>query len=296
MSSHTVFRLTSGNSFERLQAFKEPIPAIDKYEVLVKVRSVSLNYRDVIIATSKYPLPVKDNVVPCSDMAGEVVQVGSLVDSLSIGDRVLAPLTPSTLYGRIKTVLDTYGGPIDGFLKEYVALPAHILVKLPEASHSFAQWASLVCTGSTAWNALYGGTPLTPGETVLVQGTGGVSLTALIFAKAAGATTIVTSSSDKKLEYVKSTFGADYTINYKTHPDWSNEVKRITKGRGVDHIIDVSGAGTIRQSIESVAYGGIISAIGFLSTIPQDEMPDVTMLTLVKGCTIRGVLAVYARG
>jgi NADPH:quinone reductase-like Zn-dependent oxidoreductase len=118
----------------------------------------------------------------------------------------------------------------------------------------------------------------------------GVSLTALIFARAAGATTIITSSSDEKLEHVKSKFGADYTINYKTHPNWAAEVQRITNGQGVNHIIEISGAATIQQSLESVAYGGIISVIGFLTTIPQDKMPNVTMLTLVKGCVVRGVM------
>ena len=117
-----------------------------------------------------------------------------------------------------------------------------------------------------------------------------MSLTALIFAKAAGATVIVTSSSDTKLEYVKSKFGADYTINYKTHPNWSAEVLRITNGDGVNHIIENGGAGTMQQSLESVTAGGMISIIGFLSNVSQDEMPDVTMLALKKACVVRGIL------
>ena len=117
-----------------------------------------------------------------------------------------------------------------------------------------------------------------------------MSLTALIFAKAAGATIIVTSSSDTKLEYVKSKFGADYTINYKTHPNWSAEVQRITNGQGADHIIENGGAGTMQQSLESVAIGGTISVIGFLSAVSQDKMPDVAMSALMKACVVRGVL------
>lgn len=122
-------------------------------------------------------------------------------------------------------------------------------------------------------------------------GTGGVSLTALIFAKAAGATTIITSSSDKKLEYVKAKYGADHTINYKTHPNWAAEVKRITNGDGVDHVIEVGGVGTIEQSIESVTWGGIVSVIGFLSPLASDKMPNVTFQTLAKGAILRGILA-----
>ena len=115
-------------------------------------------------------------------------------------------------------------------------------------------------------------------------------MTALIFAKAAGAITIITSSSDEKLEYAKSKLGADYTINYKTHPDWAAEVKRITNGQGVDHVVEVSGLGTIQQSLESVALGGTVSVLGFLTTVSQEEMPNILMSTILKGCVIRGIL------
>jgi NADPH:quinone reductase-like Zn-dependent oxidoreductase len=170
MSSQTVFRLTLRDGFDGLQAFKEPIPTVGKYEVLVKVRSDALNYRDVAIATSIYPLPVKDQVIPCSDMAGEVAQVGDLVNGFSVGDSVLAPINLSFLYGPLKDASDTFGGPKDGMLREYIALPAHAIIKLPKSSHSFTQWAAVVTTGSTVWNAFYGNTPLKPGETVLLLG------------------------------------------------------------------------------------------------------------------------------
>ncbi|KAG9228976.1 hypothetical protein BJ875DRAFT_508218 [Amylocarpus encephaloides] len=277
MCTQSVFRLTSRNGFNGLQAFNEPIPTIDKHEVLLRVRRVALNYRDVAIATSTYPLPVKNQVIPCSDMAGDITQVGDLVNGFAVGGRVVAPLNPKFLYGPFKDSSETFGGPIDGMLREYIALPPHILVKLPKSSHSFAQWAAMVCTSSTAWNAFYGNMPLKPGDTVLILGTGGVSLTALIFAKAAGATTIITSSSDKKLEYVKTTFGADYTINYKMHPNWAAEVNRITACQGADHIIEV-------------AYGGIVSLTSFLTSVTQDKMPDLTMSTIIKACVVRGVM------
>ncbi|KAK7418751.1 hypothetical protein QQX98_003769 [Neonectria punicea] len=291
MASHTVFRWVSRDGFEGLKEFKEPIPTIGKDDVLVKVRSVALNNRDVTIARSTYPVSVKDQVVPCSDMAGEIIEVGDTVDGLSVGDSVIAPVSLALLYGCVKDHANTLGGPKDGVLQEYMALPAHAVIKLPKSSHNFTQWAALVTIGSTAWNALYGYAPLKPGQTVLVLGTGGVSLAALIFAKAAGATTIVTSSSDKKLEYVKATYGADYTINYNTHPDWDVEVQRITNGQGVDNVIEVGGLGTIQRSFQSVAWGGTVSLIGYLTNIPPDKLPNIAWLALVKGVVFRGILA-----
>lgn len=126
---------------------------------------------------------------------------------------------------------------------------------------------------------------------ILSAGTGGVSLTGLIFAKAAGATTIITSSSDAKLDQIKQRYGVDHTINYKTHPDWASEVKRITGGEGVDHVLEVGGVGTIEQSIGSAAWGGVVSVIGFLSPLADEKMPDVTFQTLAKGAILRGILA-----
>lgn len=172
MSRQTVFRLTSKNGIDSLQAFNEAIPTAGSYEILIKVRSVALNQRDVAIATSRYPLPVKDNVIPCSDMAGYVIQVGDLVKGFSVGDSVLAPLNPSFIYGVLNdpSALDTFGGLADGMLREYIALPAHAIIKLPKSSHSFDQWAAMVQTGSTVWNAFYGNTALKPGDIVLVLG------------------------------------------------------------------------------------------------------------------------------
>ncbi|RYO90322.1 hypothetical protein DL766_006906 [Monosporascus sp. MC13-8B] len=175
-------------------------------------------------------------------------------------------------------------------LQQYVALPANGVIKLPDTSHTLTQWAAAACTGATVWNAFYGGIPLKPGDRVLLQGTGGVSLTALTFAKAAGAVTIITSSSDEKLEYVQSKFGADHTINYKTHPNWEAEVLRISNGEGVDHVIEVGGEATIRQSIEAVTFGGVISLVGFLGSRPEGDKPDLTMMALLKNCCVRGIL------
>ncbi|KAJ5353209.1 hypothetical protein N7452_002183 [Penicillium brevicompactum] len=291
MSTQTALRLTSRDSWERLAAFQEPRPTAGKHEVLIKVRSVALNFRDIAIATSKYPFSVKDQVVPGSDAAGDIVTVGEGVTGFTAGDKVVTSFDQATHYGPIKNWENGLGGPIDGALREYISVPAHSVVKVPHGSSlSYAQWASIVCTGTTAWNSLYGASPIKPGQSILFQGTGGVSITGLILAKAAGAKTIITSSSDEKLQYVKEKYDVDYTINYKTTPNWAAETLKITEGQGVDYIFENGGAGTIKQSLEAIAYGGVISVIGFLAGIPQEEMPDVSLLALGKGAIVRGIM------
>lgn len=170
MSSHTVYRLSSRNGFDGIEAFQEPIPVITKHEVLIRVRGVALNYRDIATALGTLPLAIKDRVVPCSDMAGEIAQVGEGVEGFSIGDRVTCPVSPAVIYGPVKDENHTLGGSIDGVLREYIVLPAIAVIKLPSSSHSFAEWSAVVTTASTVWNAFYGNAPLRPGQTVLVLG------------------------------------------------------------------------------------------------------------------------------
>ncbi|KAJ4982962.1 hypothetical protein SVAN01_11528 [Stagonosporopsis vannaccii] len=291
MAKQQVFRLPQRTSINDLQVFEEDVPTPSSNELLIKIKNVALNYRDYAVATSKYPFPVKDNVIPGSDLSGEVVSVGSHVDDFSKGDKVIASFDLKTLYGAILDWDHSLGGVYDGVLQQYITLPASSVVKIPsETKLSFAQLSALVCTGTTAWNALYGNNPLKPGQTVLLLGTGGVSITGLILAKAAGAKTIITSSSDDKLAQVQKTYGADHIINYKTTPDWSKEVLKITNNRGADYILENGGAGTIAQSINSVAYGGNIAIIGFLASCPQEKMPDVAALALSKGAVVRGIM------
>ena len=169
--SQTVYRLTSRTGFDGLKEFKEPVPHPEKYEVLVKVRSVALNFRDIAIAKGIFPLSVKENVVPCSDMAGEVIQVGDGVYDFSVGDHVTVPVSLVVLYGPVKDEDHSLGGPVDGVLRQYLAVPAHATIKLPKSSsHSFTEWAATVTTAYTVWNAFYGSAPLKPGQTVLVLG------------------------------------------------------------------------------------------------------------------------------
>ncbi|KAB2103629.1 hypothetical protein AG0111_0g8355 [Alternaria gaisen] len=291
MTTQRVFRLPQRTSILDLQVNEEKVPEPASQEVLIRIKGIALNFRDFAVATGKYPFPVKDNVVPCSDLSGEVVRVGNQVDDFAEGDRVIASFDLKTLYGAMPDWHHSLGGCYDGVLREYIALPSSALVKVPLTSGlSFAQLSALVCTGTTAWNALYGNNPLKPGQTVLFLGTGGVSITGLILAKAAGAVTIITSSSDDKLAQVRKTYGADYTINYKSNANWSQEVLKITNGHGADFILENGGAGTIAQSIEAVAYGGNIAVIGFLAPCPQDKMPDVAALALSKGAIVRGIM------
>ncbi|KAI4701006.1 hypothetical protein J4E89_010842 [Alternaria sp. Ai002NY15] len=291
MTKQRVFRLPQRTSIQDLQVSEEDVPEPSAQEVLIRIKNVALNYRDFAVSTGKYPFPVKDNVVPCSDLSGEVVRVGSHVEDFAEGDKVIASFDLKTLYGAMPDWHHSLGGCYDGVLREFITLPSSALVRVPSTTKlSFAQLSALVCTGTTAWNALYGNVPLKPGQTVLFLGTGGVSITGLILARAAGAVTIITSSSDDKLAHVQKMYGADYTINYKSTPAWSQEVLKITNGHGADFILENGGAGTIGQSIDAVAYGGNIAVIGFLASCPQEKMPDVAALALSKGAIVRGIM------
>ncbi|KAL3434360.1 NAD(P)-binding protein [Aspergillus tetrazonus] len=252
--SQTVIRIAGErNSVRNLKASREEIPKPSKYGVLIKVHAVSLNYRDIAVATSQYPFPVKDNVIPCSDAAGVVVEVCEGVKGIVKCDHVVGTFDPTNTFGQQEDWLNGQGGPVDGVLREYLTLPGIAAVKLPKNSPlSFSEWSTLVCTG-----------------------TGGVSITGLLLARAAGATTIVTSSSDEKLESVKAKF------------EWSKEVLRLTDGEGVDYVLENGGSGTIAESINAVKMGGNVSVIGFLSQ--AKEMPDVAGLALAKGAVVRGI-------
>ncbi|KAF2647605.1 NAD(P)-binding protein [Lophiostoma macrostomum CBS 122681] len=285
-----VYRLSHRRDISGITQHQEPIPKASDHEVVMKTRSVALNYRDIAVATSAYPSPCKENGVPCSDAAGDIVSVGPGVQNLSVGDKVVAAFDPTVLYGPRQGFGQGLGAMVDGVLREHVLLPATAVVKVKQhGEQTYGEWASLVCTGVTCWNALYGNVPLKPGQVVLCQGTGGVSITTLIFAKAAGATVIVTSSSDEKLELVKTKYGVHHGINYSKTPDWAEEALKITDGRGVDYVIENGGSGTIAQSIKAITYGGTIACIGFLSPANQEDMPNVAMLAMGKGAVVRGI-------
>jgi NADPH:quinone reductase-like Zn-dependent oxidoreductase len=171
MTSQFVYRLTARNSFRDIKQFEESVPVIKEHEILVRIGAVALNYRDLAISNGSYPLSVKDQIVPCSDGAGEVVEVSAAVSGVNKADHVIGSFNLTHLYGPLRDVDHALGGTVDGVLRQYIALPEQAITVIPKsASLSFPQMASLVCTGITAWNALYGNIPLKPGQTVLFQG------------------------------------------------------------------------------------------------------------------------------
>jgi NADPH:quinone reductase-like Zn-dependent oxidoreductase len=254
----------------------QPEPAAN--EVLVRVRAVSLNYRDLTTLDAQRPGNLPPPLVPCSDGAGEVIAVGASVTRFRVGDRVAGIFFRDWIGGpfELRHHKAALGGSAPGMLREFVTLPEHALVPVP-AHLSLEESAALPCAAVTAWQALFTRGGLSAGATVLVLGTGGVSIFALQLATAAGARVIVTSSSDEKLEHARS-LGAWATVNYKTTPEWDAEVWRVTEKRGVDHVVEVGGPGTLGKSMNSVAAGGQIALIGVLTGFGA---PEVSLFPLV---------------
>ena len=282
-----AFEIQNKFGLDSLTLVERPDAAAGPFQAVVRLRAASLNYRDLLTVQGKYnprlPLPL----VPVSDGSGEVVAIGEGVTRVKVGDRVAANFSQKWLGGeptRAKLGA-SLGGPLDGMLSEYRALHEEGLVHVP-GHLTDEEAATLPCAAVTAWNSLINMGGLTAGETVLVQGTGGVSIFALQFAKLAGARVIVTSSSDEKLARAK-TLGADFGINYSTTPDWDKQAKEITGGTGVDHIIEVGGAGTFPKSLRSIKIGGHIGLIGNLS----GNATEVNLVQiLMQNLRIQGVL------
>lgn len=250
---------------EGLCVDEQPTPSPGPGQVLVRVRATSLNYRDLLVIKGQYSRNLPLPMVPLSDGAGEVAAVGDGVTRFKTGDRVAAAFMQTWIAGKPTEAASksAMGGAIDGMLAEYVVLHEEGLVAVP-AHLTLEEAATLPCAGVTAWHALFGEAPLAAGEAVLVQGTGGVSLFALQFARLAGARVIATSSSDEKLARALA-LGASDGINYKTTPDWDKRVRALTDGEGVDHVVEVGGAGTLAKSLRCVRMGGQVSVIGVLS-------------------------------
>jgi len=242
-----------------------PEPAED--EVLVKVHSASLNFRDLMVVGGRYNPRMRLPVVPLSDAAGKIVAVGKNVVSRKVGERVMPLFVQKWFDGRLDLAASrsSLGGDArsSGVLREYATFSERSVVGIPEYL-SFAEAATLPCSALTAWNALIESGNLQKGETVLTLGTGGVSIFAIQIAKHFGARVIATSSSDAKIAKLKA-LGADETINYRSTPDWEQRVLEWTGGQGVDHVVEVGGAGTIEKSVASVRIGGEIALVGALS-------------------------------
>lgn len=262
----------------------EPRPG----RVVLAMRAASLNYRDTVVVEGGYGPRVKTPLVPVSDGVGEVVAVGDGVRRVCVGDRV-APLFFQGWFGgepRQSKFHGTLGGPLDGVLSQLMSLDEQGVARVPEHLTD-EEAACLPCAALTAWSALAVHGRVGPGDTVLVQGTGGVALFALQFAKMMGARVIITSSSDDKLDRAR-TLGADETVNYRTTPDWDQAVKDLTGGEGCDHVIELGGAETLERSIRAARTGGRISLIGVLSgAAAKMTLPLVVMRNLaLQGVTV----------
>jgi NADPH:quinone reductase-like Zn-dependent oxidoreductase len=282
-----AYQIQGSFGHDNLVCVDLPDPNPGPGEVLVRIRAVSLNYRDHLMIRGTYnprqPLPL----VPCSDAAGEVVAVGSGVSRVKQGDRVMPIFAQDWIAGRPtrERMRSTLGGPRQGVLRELSMFPEHALVHVP-AHLSFEQAATLPCAALTAYNALFKFEPLSAGQRVLVLGTGGVSIFALQFAKAAGAEVFLTSGSEEKLQRAAAC-GADHVINYKQMPDWGGEVRRASNGEGVDIVVEVGGAGSLANSIRATGAGGLIALIGVLA---GDANPPNLTPVFMNGLRVQGLL------
>jgi NADPH:quinone reductase-like Zn-dependent oxidoreductase len=278
---------------DNLQLVDRDIPVAGPGQVLIKMKAASLNFRDLLMVQGLYnprqPLPL----VPCSDGVGEVVELGEGVSTVKVGQRVATLFCQGWIDGGVRAELtsQTVGGPLEGALSEYMVLSQDGVIEVPEFL-SDEEAACLPCAGLTAWSALNEQATTKAGDTILVQGTGGVSIFALQFAKALGARAIVTSSSDKKLERATE-MGAWQGINYKENPKWGKSVAKLTNGRGVDLVVEVGGSTTLPESLKAVRAGGQISLIGVLTgTISDFNIIPVIM----RGIRIQGILVGHKAG
>ena len=268
--------LKNPTGVEAIHRAERPEPKPGPHDVLVRLRAAALNYRDHAIVTGSYRYNLDHDTIPCSDGAGDVVAVGANVTRFKVGDRVIPTFFQVWIDGAPPKNRGALGAPLDGTLAECISLHEDGFVAMPK-SLSYEEAATLPCAGPTAWNALMNaGARIKPGDTVLCLGTGGVSMFALQFARAAGARVIVTSSSDEKIERARK-LGASDGVNYKTHPDWEKEVLALTGGRGVDCVIENGGIATLQRSFQCVGWGGKVTLIGVLggregSANPHDLM------------------------
>jgi NADPH:quinone reductase-like Zn-dependent oxidoreductase len=292
---NTVAQLDTGG-LDNIVIVRRALARLEPSQVRVRVHAASLNHRDLLVARGHRGDPGRLPLVPLSDCAGEVVEVGSDVRRFKIGDRVTVAPLPDWVTGPFSSAMlaSALGSAVDGVLEEYFSCDQRAVVAISEW-FSFEEAATLPCAALTAWNALFEHSDLKPGQTVLVQGSGGVSIFALQFAVAAGARVIATSCSDLKLERLRE-LGATHVLNYRLQPDWSREVLEVTNGVGVDHVIETGGAGTLDQSIKATAVGGCISVIGVLTgaTGTFDTLPILRRTLRLQGI-VAGSVEMFER-
>lgn len=281
-----VVRVAHPGTFDGLVLKQEDVPSPGPREVLIRVHAASLNYRDVATACGYYPGRLRKAPIPLSDGAGEVVAIGSDVTRVKVGDRVTASCFPDWIGGPF--VPDYHyqaiGFTIDGMLSEYVCFHENAIVKLPQYL-SYEEAAALPCAAVSAWSALTFGEPLSAGQTILVQGTGGVALFALQIARMHGARVLAITSSREKAHRLE-TMGAAAVVNYTETPRWSDAILELTGGKGVDKVVEIGGDTTIQQSVDCTRYGGEIGLVGFVTGL-GGGLPPIEILK--KSVTIRGM-------
>ena len=256
-----IINVVEPGGLDNLVCSEQDTPSPGKGEVLVRWHASSLNYHDYLVASGAWP--VTDGRCPLSDGAGEIVAVGNGVSRWQTGDRVMGLFFPKWLEGppSAETMADFAGDTVDGYAREFSCLNADSVSRIPQG-YSFAEAATLPCAGLTAWRALIEECHFKAGDSVLIQGTGNVSLFALLFAKAMKGNTYCTSSSDAKLEQIKAV-GADHLLNYQSRQNWGTDIYQASNG-GVDHVLDVGGSSTLKESLEAVKVAGHIALIGGL--------------------------------
>jgi NADPH:quinone reductase-like Zn-dependent oxidoreductase len=271
---------------DKLELIEAPMPKPGAGEVLVKIHAVSLNYRDLMVTLGHYNPKMALPRIPASDGAGEVIEIGQGVSHIKPGQRVAGIFMQKWLEGppNAQKQHGALGGDIDGMLAEYVVLPESGLVPVPDHL-TWEESATLPCAGVTAWNAVVHAGKIKTGDTVVIQGTGGVSIFALQFAKALGARVLGTSSSNEKLDRARK-LGLDAGVNYKQTPDWAKWVIEQTNGEGADLVVEVGGAGTFMPSLKAVRVGGTVAQIGVLS---QTSEPLNVVPILHKQIHVQGI-------
>lgn len=279
-----AYQIVSDGGFESIELVERAEPKPARGEVVVALRAASLNYRDLMIAAGGYTLNDTRPVVPLSDGAGEVVAVGDDVTQWKTGDRVMASFMRDWIAGPMneRALTASLGGGVDGVLAEQFVMPAHALVRIP--SHlGFEEASTLPCAALVAWNGLTSaGTKA--GDHVLIIGAGGVATFGVQLARALGAIPIIASNSDQNFDQLRA-LGAEHTIDGQAHPEWHEEVMHITHGRGVDHVLESGGPGTLGKSILATRVGGTITLIG---VVAQGDPPSLEM-AMFKCLTLRGV-------
>ncbi|KAK1981518.1 alcohol dehydrogenase [Colletotrichum cereale] len=287
-----VFRRTDGDLPRTIEQATEAVPAPDELgprDVLIKIHAVSLNFRDVGMLHGRYPVEVEERGIPCSDCAAEVIAVGPSVQGFVIGDRVAPIFDLNNLTGDEDQPMRALGGDVPGVLREYAVFDERFLVQLPKYL-TWEEASTLTCAGVTAWNALDNPSLSRKDAAALLQGTGGVSLFALLLCLASGIKPIITSSSDEKLEAIKKLGPSVHGINYKTTVDQKAEILRATDGKGVAYVVNNTGPGSIPEDIGFLRQrGGTVSLVGFLDQASADWSPNAIMALMSKSARLKGV-------